>query len=183
MKKLIFTLLFIFIITALYSAKSYRVLSRGTVRDNSTGLIWTRCSLSDKDAPIYDFKCSENRKTYTWTEAVQVCKNLVHEGRSDWRLPSINELQSIIYYNHYATGLENCSQIVEDAFPGVVTAAQCSDNTATIHYWSSTTHINVDGNSKNYIWFADFKWGSVGFTGQDFFGYPIKKYVRCVAGP
>lgn len=182
MKKIVFTLLFIFILTALYSAKSYRVLSRGSVRDNSTGLIWTRCSLSDGDEPIYNFQCSGTRKLYSWTEAVNVCKNLNHDGRSDWRLPSINELQSIVYYNHYATGQENCSQIVEEAFPGVVTSEQCGSSSSSIHYWSSTTHVNKDGSNIHYVWFADFKWGNVGFTGQNFFG-PIKKYVRCVAGP
>ena len=182
MKRIVFCLLFIFIITTLYSAKSYRILSRGSVRDNSTGLVWTRCSLSDDDSPIYDFKCNGNRKSYSWTEAVNVCQNLVHDGRSDWRLPSIKELQSIVYYNHYATGHENCSQIVENAFPGVVSSEQCDNNITSVHYWSSTTHINKDGSNLNYIWFIDFKWGNVGFTGQNFFG-PIKKYVRCVAGP
>lgn len=183
MKKILFTLsLFLVIETALYSLKSYSVLSRGMVRDNSTGLIWTRCSLSDNDLPIYDFKCSGSRKLYSWSEAVEVCRKLAHEGRSDWRLPNIKELQSIIYYHHYATGTGNCSQVVEDAFPGVVTAEQCFDKYSSIHYWSSTTHYSKDGNNKNYIWFADFKWGNAGFTGQDFYG-PIKKYVRCVAGP
>ena len=182
MKKLLFTLLFIFLLTALYSAKSYRVLSRGSVLDNTTRLIWTRCSLTDNDRPIYDFECNGNKKLYSWTEAVNVCNNLVHDGRSDWRLPSIKELHSIIYNHHYATGQENCSQIVDEAFPGVVTTAECNNAYSTIHYWSSTTHTGKDGNNKNYIWFADFKWGNIGFTGQDFFG-PIKKHVRCVAGP
>jgi hypothetical protein len=171
--------LFIFFATSLLSNKSYSVLSRGLVKDNSTNLIWNRCSLSDDDEPIYDFNCKGTKKKFNWDEAIDVCKNLVFEGRSDWRLPNIKELQSIMFFHHYSTGNTNFSQQLEEVFPSVVSAGEYTDPNATIHYWSSTPHKN---NLSNF-WFVDMKYGNTGFSGQDFFGFPIRKYVRCVAGP
>jgi len=179
LKKIYFVLFLISITTFLFADKSYRILTRGLVKDNSTNLIWTRCSLSNDDKPIYDFKCEGPRKKYNWNDAVDVCKNLVFEGRSDWRLPNIKELQSIMFFHHYSTGNENFSQAVDSVFPSVVSADEYTDPNATIHYWSSTTHKH----NSIYFWFVDLKFGNTGFSVQDFFGFPIKKYVRCVAGP
>lgn len=183
MKKIIMTLLLIFSFTYLYSGKVYRVLSRGAVRDNSTDLIWTRCSIGEDNKPIYDFKCKGTKKRFTWQEAIEVCNNLVHEGRSDWRLPSVKELQSIVYNHHYSSGNQYCSQINEEAFPNVITDSECLDFWKDGHFWSSTTHKSKDSSNNNYVWFVDFKWGNTGFSVQSFMGSPVKKYVRCVAGP
>ena len=180
MKKIILILLFISFTTALFSNKSYRILSRGVVRDNSTNLLWTRCSLSDNDNPIYDFNCDGTRKEYSWDEAVDVCKNLVFENRSDWRLPSIRELQSIMFFHHYSTGSTNFSQLVERVFPSVVSSEEYTNGFAVIHYWSSTPYKYNLSNR----WFVDMKYGNTGFSSQvNLFGLPVKKYVRCVAGP
>jgi hypothetical protein len=177
-------LIFLILVTAVYSAKSYRVLSRGSVRDNSTNLIWTRCSLSTDNKPIYSFQCNGEKKLYSWNEAVDVCSNLIHEGRSDWRLPSIKELQTIIFYYHYVTGDQNYSQTVEDVFPNTVTQndiqtdfsafwqAYCVSNTCHLHYWSSTP---FDANTS---WAVNFNSGGVQLDTNVKF-----KSVRCVAGP
>ncbi len=180
MKRIISLLLLISCTTALFGDKSYRILSRGLVRDNSTGLIWTRCSLSENNLPIYDFNCKGIRKRYSWDDAVDVCRNLKFENRSDWRLPNIRELQSIMFFHHYSTGNENFSQVVESVFPSVVSCDEYTDRLATIHYWSSTPHKN----NLNSRWFVDMKYGNSGFSSlYDLFGSPEKKYVFCVAGP
>jgi uncharacterized protein (TIGR02145 family) len=181
--------------------KIYRVLSRGVVLDKSTGLTWTRCPLALDNKPIYDFNCKGEKKIYTWNEAKDVCSKLVHEGRSDWRLPTIRELQSIVYYHHKPTEVSDFSQAVERVFPNAVTLedinkdylnffgtdAYCFFETCYQHYWSSTT---LEG-------FSDLIWGVNFFTGviqwdseyyKDFGGTvhydkPKKKAVRCVAGP
>ncbi len=174
MKKIIMTLLLIFSFTCLYSAKVYRVLSRGMVRDNSTNLIWTRCPIGEDNKPIYDFKCHGTKKSFTWQEAIEVCNNLVYEGRSDWRLPNIKELESIVYSHHYSSGNQYCSQINEEAFPNVITDSECLDFWKDGHFWSSTTKKDA-----NWVGFVDFKLGNTGFSPQISEG----KYVRCVTGP
>lgn len=189
MKKIILFLLFVLICTLLYSAKSYSILSRGTVKDNSTNLFWTRCPLSGNNKPIYDFNCNGDRKLFSWSEGIEACENLVHEGRSDWRLPNIKELQSLVYYVHY-TEADSCSQINNKAFPGVVLSSECSVFESVVQYWSSTTHRGKDCKNFNYVWAVDFKFGNTAFASQntyDFFCITTtginKKYVRCVAGP
>jgi len=184
LKKIILILTLIVIVTAAYSAKSYRVLSRGSVRDNSTMLIWIRCPLSTDNKPIYDYQCRGDKKLFTWNEAVDVCKNLEYEGRSDWRLPNINELQSIAFYYHYVTGDQNFSQTAEQVFPNAVTQGDiqndysafwlsyCVSNKCRIHYWSSTS-INAAAS-----WAMNFNNGVAQWDTNTKY-----KSVRCVAGP
>lgn len=79
----------------------------GTVTDTQTGLMWQQ-----NTAP----------GTYAWQEALSYCENLTLAGHDDWRLPDINELQSIIDYARYDPAIDTAY------FP----------NTMADDYWSST---------------------------------------------
>lgn len=179
MKKIIFFLITITAFSTLYGSKSYSILSRGLVRDNSTKLIWTRCPLTTNNKPIYDFQCIGEKKLFTWAEAIDVCENLNFEGRSDWRLPNINELQSIAFYHHYVTGSSNISQVHESIFPTTVTEEDAAKfwscllgNTCYTHYWSSTLKDD------EFSLVVDFNTGGISLGKIVHF-----KSVRCVAGP
>lgn len=50
------------------------------VRDLSTGIVWQKTMVSGK----------------VWQDALTYCETLVSAGYSDWRLPNINELRSLI---------------------------------------------------------------------------------------
>ena len=56
--------------------------SDGTVTDNNTKLMWS------KDANLFDWP--------NWWDAKSYCADLTLAGHSDWRLPSISELKSLI---------------------------------------------------------------------------------------
>jgi hypothetical protein len=88
----------------------------GTVTDTSTGVMWQQAT-----AP----------GTYTWGEALSYCENLVlpSGGYSDWRLPTIKELHSIVDLMRAKPAIDITY------FPGAV-----SDN-----YWSSTTYVQSPG--------------------------------------
>lgn len=60
------------------------VVNNGTVTDAYTGLIWEQNS---------------SEKALTWEEALAYCENLSLAGNTDWRLPNINELNSLVDYN------------------------------------------------------------------------------------
>ncbi len=155
--------------------------------------------MSTDDKPIYDFNCKGTKKLYTWAEAITVCKNLVHEGRSDWRLPTIRELQSIVYFHHNPTSTNNYNQVIELAFHCAVTTADlgndysafwdsyCVSNLCYEHYWSSTLLTGFT----NLIWAVNFYTGVVqwdsfylkNWAGNDITDKPKKKAVRCVAVP
>ena len=65
----------------------------GTVTDSATGLVWQKCSNG-----MNATSCSGSVSTLTWSSAITYCEGLTLGGRSDWRLPNINELGSIIDY-------------------------------------------------------------------------------------
>ena len=59
----------------------YTDLGDGTVRDNETGLVWQQ---------------TVEETTRTQAAAISYCDALTLAGRSDWRLPHVLELRSIV---------------------------------------------------------------------------------------
>jgi len=64
-------------------ASTYTDNGDGTVTDTSTDLMWQQVSSSSK----------------TWKEALVYCEGLNLGGHTDWRLPNIKELQSLVDYS------------------------------------------------------------------------------------
>jgi hypothetical protein len=65
----------------------------GTVTDTETGLMWKRCSEGQSGV-----NCEEGKaEKFTWDEAVKRFKNVEYAGYSDWRLPIIDELKTLLY--------------------------------------------------------------------------------------
>jgi hypothetical protein len=60
--------------------------SSGVVADSATGLAW-QDDYSDNGGDI---------KSATWQDALIYCEELTLGGISDWRLPNIRELKSIV---------------------------------------------------------------------------------------
>jgi hypothetical protein len=56
--------------------------------DNRTGLMWVTNPI---DAGIGG--------TYTWANAITACEGLTYAAYTDWRLPNIKELVSIVEYS------------------------------------------------------------------------------------
>lgn len=83
----------------------------GTVTDTSTGLTW------QQNTP---------EEAINWEEALAYCESLSLGGNTDWRLPNINELRSLVDYNR------NTPSIDMTYFP----------NTSPSLYWSSTTYAS-----------------------------------------
>lgn len=67
--------------------------SNGTVEGLRSGSLWQKCN-AGQDA----LDCSGTPLTYTWTQALDYCDNLILGERSNWRLPNRNELFSLIDY-------------------------------------------------------------------------------------
>ena len=127
---------------------SYRDGGDGTVVDAVTGLVW------QKDSP-------DNTKT--WQEAASYCTGLTLAGQSDWRLPSMKELMSIVDY----------SVRLDPNYPLPAITAEFFPDTRKDGYWSSTASANrSDG-----AWYVDFSSGVVisTVTNDDLF-------VRCLRG-
>ena len=68
----------------------------GTVTHNPTGLTWMRCSLGQTWTGT---TCSGTASTYTYDEALPL--TLTFAGNSDWRLPNIAELQTLVERSNF----------------------------------------------------------------------------------
>ncbi len=116
----------------------------GTVTDNSTGLMWQQAEGGSK----------------TWTDALSYCNNLSLAGNSDWRLPNVKELTSIVDYTRGGPSINTA------AFP----------NANAFSYWSSTTFTYYAG----YAWPVDFDNGFVNNYVNVNSPASDDYYVRCV---
>ena len=96
--------------------------------------------------------------TYNSVNALEMSKNLNYAGYTDWKLPNVKELMSIVDY-----GLVSPS-INATAFP----------NTQSNYYWSSTIYADGTG----YAWVVDFGSGSVNndFRGYGYYVRPVRQY-------
>ena len=85
-------------ITLTTPTAQFAINDNGTVLDSSTSLIWQRCYLGQ----VYNStnnSCEGRATTMSWQDALQAAPNLNvsgYAGLSDWHLPTIKELSSII---------------------------------------------------------------------------------------
>ena len=114
------------------------------VTDHITGLMWQ----DDSDA---------GSVTKNWSDAKAYCENLALGGYSDWRLPSIEELETIVDYGQYNPSAT--SGIFQHITSG--------------YYWSSTSGaLGTDG-----AWVVRFWSGASYYDSKS-----LTHYVRCVRG-
>lgn len=104
-------------------APSFTDNGNGTVTDSNTGLLWLKCTIG-----LSGPACADPPAIFSdldWNAAINNCEALNFAGRTNWRLPNVNELLSIL--DHSAGG----PTLVHPIFPN-------TDNV----YWSSTTYDN-----------------------------------------
>lgn len=101
----------------------------GTITDTVTRLTWKRCSEG-----LSGNNCESGSATaYTWADALSSAAASTFAGNKEWRLPTIQELDSIIEYK--------CTMpaVNADIFPA----------TRISNYWSATPFAGYPGGSWN----------------------------------
>ena len=115
-----------------------------------------------------------NGQGYNWEQAKQYCETLTFEGYSDWRLPTIDELRTLLRgcnntvmggsckvgngcYNHNNCAQDVCMGCEELKGPGTNGFYQV-DSLGGNGMWSSTT----DQANQEFAWAIDFRNGHIG---------------------
>lgn len=151
MKKRIFSIALL----GIFSTLSAGVISKnGIAKDSVTGLMW-------QDEPITEvektalYKKTNRSKAGDWNYAKTYCENLTLSGFSDWRLPNIYELTTL---------LDNTKSSTPIIIDGI-------ENISSFYYWSSTTNASVPSGA----WVVYFGNGNDAWDNK-----ASSNYVRCV---
>lgn len=108
----------------------------GTISDLRSGLVWQQCASGSSGAG-----CSSGAAaTYSWNNALAYCNALVLGGQTDWRLPNVKELHSIVDPARYSGATINTTY-----FPA----------TPAADFWTSTT---LQG-TPSMAWYVQFSVG------------------------
>ena len=170
--------------SALCENGSWHTISCEAGCEESTGKCMDSCynDIGNNDNKLWSLKSSAS---CNWEEAVEYCDNLVSCGYDDWRLPTINELRTLI---------QNCPDTEPDGACEVNDPAclsyscrtdPCATGCSSSHgsklgdydfLWSSSTVSDL----LNAAWSVCFSNGSVFYASKDDDGKTNYSYVRCV---
>lgn len=114
----------------------FTIHADNTVTDHATQLMWQRCTIGQRG-----ISCGEGETTYMqWNTALKTAETNEFANYSDWRLPNIKELTSIIERNCFKPAINL------DIFPNTPVAGL---------YWSSSPFIQSNFN----VWIAYTEFG------------------------
>jgi hypothetical protein len=139
----------------------------GTVTDNRTCLMWL------KDTDCVGKKAWADVDTSAKVVALingKHCDDYTNDTHTDWRLPTVQELQSLVHYGYSSPAMSNAAGTEkwgtgttgDDAFSGV----------RAFNYWSSTTYANNTGTA----WYVYLVNGAVdfGFKSGSNYIWPVR---------
>ena len=128
-------------------ANRYRDNGNGTVKDLETNLEWMRCSLGQN---LTSPTCEGEAKKYSWNDALNTGKNFKFAGHSDWRVPTIDQLQTLVYCSsgQPKTWNDAGNACVGD-YEKPTILSQVFPNTPN-YFWSSSPYANGSSNA----WFV-----------------------------
>ena len=101
-----------------------------TVSDSKTGLVWQKANATESTG---DYQ-------FTWTAAMNYCESLTLASHTDWRLPNVKELASILDYTNQSYSIDT-----------TVFTSTYTTNTGPF-FWTGTT----DEEAPKYAYYVCF---------------------------
>ena len=141
---------------------------------------------------VYDLEWQkEPSESYMkWSAAVSYCENLNYDSKTDWRLPNINELRSLIVNCPVNEFGGECG--ISDPKNLIISSVECkcgntggpfsaiNNETTSENYfgmmWSNSTKSDETG----FAWVIQYSDGSVGFVEKETTDTYV--FTRCVRG-
>ena len=117
-----------------YGKNDFRDNGDGTVTDEATGLMWMKV-----DSGKLTAGSGKNGKL-NWQDALYWAENLEYAGYSDWRLPNVKELQSIVDYTRSPATTNSAA--IDPVFETTSFIAESNQRDYPC-YWTGTTHASV----------------------------------------
>lgn len=120
-----------------YGVNKFVDNGNGTVTDQATSLIWQQ---------------GDSQTQMDFPSALAYCERLDFAERSDWRLPNVKELQSIVDYSRSPATANSAA--IDPVFSTTPIKSE-ANSTDYANYWSSTTHENLkNGGHGAYVAFG-----------------------------
>jgi len=119
-----------------YGQNNFVDNANGSITDNATGLTWTQ---------------NDSQAGMNFETALNYCENLDYAGSTDWRLPNVKELQSIVDYSR-SPDTSNSA-----AIDPIFNISSITNEAGQVDYpafWSSTTHASLRGGNGAYVNFG-----------------------------
>lgn len=138
------------------------VADQPTVADTETHLIWQGCSAGQKGSV-----CSGAAAMKPWKASLSHCEGLTWAGKSDWRLPSVKELRSLVDTSRRSPAIDD-AMFPNTPYYGAKLTAQNAGQ-----FWSATARWYND-----FALYVDFRSGF-----SHFYKQPEGRHVRCVRDP
>jgi hypothetical protein len=127
----------------------------GTITDTRTGLMWEKQS---DDGSVHD---QDNLTSWAGAfDAVAALNTASFAGHTDWRLPNLVEMQSIV---NYGAVHPTAFTAFNTGCAAACTVTTCSCTQSTFTYWTSTTYQNFP----TAALYVDFSVGISSFTDKD----------------
>lgn len=169
------------------NAPSYTNNGNGTVTDNVTGVMWQRSADLNGDGNIQ----ASDKLTYTAT--LTYCADLTLGGHSDWRLPDIKQLYSLIVFSgtdpsgYTGTNTSGLTPFIDaTAFVFAYGDLAAGERLIDAQYASSTRYVaNTANDGGNTLFGVNFADGRIKGYGLAMPGQPGQEktfFVKCARG-
>ncbi|SJM94719.1 DUF1566 domain-containing protein [Crenothrix polyspora] len=136
-----------------WQAIAHYQVKDGLVKDTKTGLMWMRCSLGQN---WQGKSCTGAATSYSWEQAMNSFKNVDYAGYTDWRVPTREELKTLVYCSSgktHAVGEKTLNACDDNSVSPTIVTAAFPETPAW--FWSSSPYAS----SSSYAWYVFFGYG------------------------